>query len=91
MRHAVRRRHGNAQGLHDGAGHAVEQIDYPAEGVEEPTERDGHEQGDAFRARQAYRFGNEFAHHNVQDAQQGKRTGQGDAMSQENRVRSRLA
>src|SRR5713101_6416182 len=73
----------DAEGLDDGAGDAVEQIDGPAKGLEEPPEGPGDEKGDAFGLREADAFGDEFAEDNVNGAEEDEGEGESDGVHEE--------
>src|SRR5713226_6294788 len=91
MRNTVHLRRSHAQGLHDRTRYSVEQMNGPVKSVQEPLKRHGNQQCHALGTGQAERFGNQFPDYNVQGAQEGKRAGERDGMSEENGVRSQTA
>ena len=74
---------GDAEGFDDRAGDAVQEVDGPAEGVEEPGKRQGNEQGYAFGAGQADGFGDQLAKDDVQNTQEHECNRQGDRVDEE--------
>ena len=81
----VARKRLHAQRLQHLFGETVEQIDGPAESIQEPVKRPRHQQRDALGARQAQALRDQFAEHHLQNGEQSESESQRDAVSKHRR------